>query len=79
MNIIATLNICTFTVLNLKKVIVVTYGGVEKCCNVMGIPLDENEIDRVHSIGKPFLDKEWKKKVRSIIIKFKSWKVRAAF
>ena len=45
----------------------------------MGIPLNENEIDRMHSIGKTFLDKEWKKKVRSIIIKFKSWKVRAAF
>ena len=28
---------------------------------------------------KPFLDKERKKKVRSITGKFKSWKVRAAF
>ena len=52
---------------------------IEKCYNVMGIPFNENEIDRAHGIGKPFLDKERKKKVRSIIVKFKSWKARAAF
>ena len=52
---------------------------LEKCYNVMGIPFNENKIDRAHGIGKPFLDKEWKEKVRSIIVKFKSWKVRAAF
>ena len=52
---------------------------LEKCCNVMGILLNENEIDRAHDIGKPFLDKEQKKKVRYIIVKFKSWKARAAF
>ena len=43
---------------------------IEKCYNVMSIPFDENKIDRVHGIRKPFLDKEWKKKVRSIIVKF---------
>ena len=52
---------------------------LEKCYNVIGIPFNENEIDRAHGIGKPFLDKERKKTVRSIIVKFKSWKVRAAF
>ena len=52
---------------------------IEKCYNVMGIPFDENEIDRAYDIGKPFLDKKRKKKVRSIIVKFKSWKARAAF
>ena len=36
--------------------------GIEKCYNVMGIPFDENGIDRAHGIGKPFLDKELKKK-----------------
>ena len=46
---------------------------IEKCCNVMGIPFNENEIDRADGIGKPFLDKEQKKKVKSIIVKFKSW------
>ena len=52
---------------------------IEKYYNVMGIPCDENEIDRAHGIGKSFLDKERKKKVRSIIVKFKSWKARTAF
>ena len=52
---------------------------LEKCYNVMGIPLNENEIDTAHGIVKPFLDKEWKKKVISIIVKFKSWKACTAF
>ena len=52
---------------------------IKKCYNVMSILFDVNEIDKVHGIRKPFLDKEWKKKVRSIKAKFKSWKVRAAF
>ena len=30
----------------------------------MGISINENEIDRAHGIGKPFLDKERKEKVR---------------
>ena len=45
----------------------------------MGIPFNENGIDRAHGIRQPFLDKERKKKVRSIIVNFKSWKVRATF
>ena len=52
---------------------------LEKCYNVMGIPFNENEIDRAHGIGKPFLDKERKKKVRSVIVRFKSWKAHTAF
>ena len=35
-----------------------------------------NEIDRVHYIGKPTVSKQ---KVRSMIVKFKSWKSRTAF
>ena len=45
----------------------------------MSIPFNENEIDRTYGILKPFLDKERKKKVRSIIVKSKFWKVCAAF
>ena len=52
---------------------------IEKCCNVMGIPFNENEIGRADGIGKPFLNKEQKKKVKSIIVKFKSWKACAVF
>ena len=45
----------------------------------MGIPFDENKIDKVHGIGKPFLDEERKRKFRSTIVKSKSCKTRAAF
>ena len=41
------------------------------------IPFNANEIDKTHGTGKPFVDKERKKKVRAIIVKFKSWKERA--
>ena len=44
---------------------------IQKCCNVMCIPFTANEIDRAHDIRKSFLDKELKKKVRLMIIKFK--------
>ena len=43
---------------------------IEKCCDVMGIPFHENEIDKTHGIEKPFWDKERKKKVRSVIVKY---------
>ena len=52
---------------------------VEKCCSDMGIEFNQNEIDQVHYIGKPYMDKTKNKKVRSLIIKFKSWKSRITF
>ena len=51
---------------------------VEKCYSDMGIEFNQNEIDRAHYIGKPYMDKK-KNKVRSIIVKFRSWKSRTAF
>ena len=36
-------------------------------------------IDRVHRVGKEYTDKISKKKVKSIIVKFKSWKARQKF
>ena len=41
----------------------------------VGIEFNHNEIHCAHSIGKSFID-EKQKKVRSIIIKFKSWESR---
>ena len=38
-----------------------------------------NEIDRVHYIGKPVFDTVSKQKVKSIIVKLKSWESRTAF
>ena len=52
---------------------------VEKCCSDIGIEFNQNEIDRVHYIDKPYMDKTKNKKVRSLIIKLKSWKSRTTF
>ena len=52
---------------------------VEKCCSDMGIEFNQNDIDRVHYIGKSYMDKTKNKKVRSLVIKFKSWKSRITF
>ena len=52
---------------------------VEECCKDMDVEFNENEIDRAHYIGKPYVDKVKNKKVRSLIIKFKSWRSRSAF
>ena len=52
---------------------------VGKCCSDMGIEFNQNEIDCVHYIGKPYMDKTKNKNVRSLIIKFKSWKSRITF
>ena len=51
----------------------------KKCYNVMGNPFNENEIDRADGIGKLFLDKEWKKKVKPITVKLTSSKAHAVF
>ena len=44
----------------------------------MGIEFNQNEIDRDHYIGKTYMDQK-KNKVRSIIVKFRSWKSKTAF
>ena len=45
----------------------------------MGKEFNQNEIDRPHYIGKSFIDKKKNKKVRSIVVKFRSWEPRTAF
>ena len=49
---------------------------VEQCCDEIGVKFDMNEIDRVHYIGKPVFDAIPKQKVRSMIVKFKSWEIK---
>ena len=57
------------------------------CIRIYGVPYNDeinvkfetNEIDRVHYIGKPVFDTDWKRKVSSIIVKFKSWESQTAF
>ena len=45
----------------------------ERCYRDMSKEFKQNEIDRAHYIGKSYIDKNRKKKVRPIIIKFRSW------
>ena len=45
---------------------------VERCYRDMSKDFNQNEIDCAYYIGKSYIDKNRKKKVRPIIIKFKS-------
>ena len=44
--------------------------------NALELPFNEKVIGCVHRVGKEYRDKIQKKKVRSIILTFKSWKAR---
>ena len=52
---------------------------MEKYYVDMGLEFNESETDRAHYIGKPTVDKNTKKKCKSTIVKFKSWKSRTTF
>ena len=52
---------------------------VERCCDEIGVKFDMNEIDKAHFVGNPVFGTDSKQKVRSIIVKFKSWESRTAF
>ena len=49
---------------------------VSECFNETGLPYKEAEIDRVHRIGKPYKNEGSGLTMKSIIIKFKSWRYR---
>ena len=52
---------------------------VKSCHEKINVPFDQNNIDRVHRIGKKQTDENTGKKVQSVIVKFKSWKSRKEF
>ena len=52
---------------------------LEDCYSSVNLQFDGNDIDRAHRIGFPYTDKNWGKKVKSIIAKFRSWKARQCF
>ena len=49
---------------------------VKECYEALEIPFNKANIDRAHRTGKEYSDKTTGKKVKSIIVKFKSWKSR---
>ena len=52
---------------------------LEDCYSSVNLPFDANDIDRAHRIGLLYTDKNSGKKVKSIIVKFGSWKARQRF
>ena len=49
---------------------------VRECYDSLNLPFNEEVIDSVHWIGKEYKDRNSGKQVKSIIVKFKSWKSR---
>ena len=47
---------------------------LEDCYSSVNLQFDANDIDSAHRIGLPYTDKNSGKKVKSIIVKFRSWK-----
>ena len=52
---------------------------LEDSYSSVNLQFDANDIDRAHLIGLPYTDKDSGKKVKSIIVKFRSWKARQRF
>ena len=52
---------------------------VKSCHEKINVPFDQDNIDRVHRIGKKYTNENTRKKVQSIIVKLKSWKSRKEF
>ena len=52
---------------------------VKECYEEINLSFQDENIDRVHRIGKTYTDKNTGKKVKSIIVKFNSWKSRQQF
>ena len=49
---------------------------IRECYYALELPFSEEVIDRARRVGKEYTDKISKKNVKSIIVKFKSWKAR---
>ena len=52
---------------------------LEDCYSSANLDFDANHIDDAHRIGLPYTNKNSGKKVKSIIVKFRSWKAAQRF
>ena len=57
----------------------VVINTLEKFSSSLNVPFDQNDIDRAHHIGLSYTDNHSGKKVKSVIVKFRSWKARKLF
>ena len=49
---------------------------VKECYESVQVPYAQEDIDRAHTIGMEYTEKNSGKKVKYIIVKFKSWSAR---
>ena len=52
---------------------------LEDCYSSVNLQFDANDIDQAHRIGLPYIDNNSGKKVKSILVKFRSWKAHQRF
>ena len=52
---------------------------LEQCYSSLDVPFNPIDINRDHRIGGSYTDSNSGKKVKSIIVKFRSWKARQFF
>ena len=52
---------------------------VNSCYEKKNVFFDQDNIDRVHRVGKRYTDENTGKNIQSIIVKFKSWKSSKGF
>ena len=82
MNSIVDLTVYRFMELNLKKKnekIDYVWQKVKECYKSVQVPFAQEDIDRAHRIGMEYTEKNSGKEVKSLIVKFKSWRARKQF
>ena len=52
---------------------------VKECCEEVNLPFQDENVDRARRIGRTCTDKNTGRKVKSITVKFNSWKSRRQF
>ena len=52
---------------------------VKECYKSVQVPFAQEDIDRAHRIGMEYTEKNSGKEVKSLIVKFKSWRARKQF
>ena len=52
---------------------------VKLCHEKINVPFDQDNIDHVHQIGIKYINENTRKKVQSVIVKFKLWKSHKEF
>ena len=52
---------------------------VKECYELVQVPFSQEDIDRAYRIGMEYTEKDSGKKVKSAIVKFKSWRARKQF